>query len=333
VLRELIPVGIVGVHALPGHPVVLLYRRGETGLVGRISVRHEVIPHPPLDVAEQLVCEKQLEVKNAGGTVPGRLRDSHLPARIIAPVGEVPARKTAYAAVIERIAAEIFEDLLGTRDEVEDEIGVVSVHHIVMQGIDVMQGVRGDILGKLRRGAAHGDTFRVAAHVGLAQIVADQTVVSCVEQGDQSLDAGVAEILELLVIGAVGICLYGAEPGRPPAYLHHLLQLPVIGVQRRFQLEREADEGAAQVIDLQGFVRGLDVEVHITESAPVKSRETLVGGTAGNQLVVAADEHLSLDFVAVALAALAPRTVGAGLLVKGFGILDHDFGVLSSGEA
>ena len=135
-------------------------------------------------------------------------------------------------------------------------------------------------MGQFGRSATHGDSLGVAAHVGLMEVVAHQTVVTGIVERNKRLDAGVAQILKLLVIGAVSVGLDGTETGCAPTNLHHLPELGIVGIERSSLQEGEAYEGAADVVEHKCLVARLDVEIDIAEGTPVERSELLAVGTA-----------------------------------------------------
>ena len=145
-----------------------------------------------------------------------------------------------------------------------------------------------------------------------------QAVVGAVVERDEGLDAGVAQVLKLLIVGAVHIGFHGAETGRAPADLQHVLQFLVTGAEGRLQGERIAGEGAAHVLDGEGIGGGLHLQLHIAVGAPVQRGEGLPLLPVAGEDVFPADEHLPVHFVTVSL------THGAGQ-ARPAGILGDDF--------
>ena len=246
---------------------------------------------------------QELQVHEDGAAVgpsPGR---AVLPvAAVVHPVGEVPTGKVPYAAVRQLIPGEIVQNLLRTGHEVQHELRIPAVHQIVVHRIDVTEGIGLDVLGNGRGITALGNAVGTAGDIGQIEEVLYQTVVLAVEKGNQRLDAGIAQILQALIIRTVHVGFRGTEPSRAPADVQDVLQFLPVRVQAGVPRERIAGESAGNPVHGQGFIPSFHHQPHIAESAPGKGGELLVLRTVGNEDILPADEHLPFRLVAVALA-------------------------------
>ena len=118
--------------------------------------------------------------------------------------------------------------------------GIVPVHPVVVHHRDPEQREGRDVLAQVRRVAAGGDALRDARDVEVRDGLAHQPVVARHVERDQGLDAGVADVLELLVVGRVEVGLPGAQARHPPVHLPHVLDPGQVAREAGLLLERIA---------------------------------------------------------------------------------------------
>ena len=94
-----------------------------------------------------------------------------------------------------------------------------------------------------------------------------QPVVARHVERDQGLDARVADVLELLVVGRVEVGLEGAQPRAAPVDRPHVREPGEVAVEAGPQLERIGGEDAVEVVDAQRLVRRLDLHLHVAVGA------------------------------------------------------------------
>ena len=175
-------------------------------------------------LAHHLESKEELKVHHDTAAILAALWYTLFPAIVIIdPIDEVPSRQVFDTSVCLLVSAEIMQDAFGSRHEVTQKIIVLAIAHIVVQGIDVTQSVRRDVLALRSWVAALGATFGIATLVGLGQEVLDHSLVTSIVQGDECLYASVAEILELFVVRAIHVGLVSTKTGSAPTDLENLL--------------------------------------------------------------------------------------------------------------
>ena len=161
----------------------------------------------------------QVEIGTAAPGVDGKAAVCE-----VGPVCEIPCRDVVQQIVRAEELAEPRNDAAHGRQQ-GLKIGLVpTVHPPVMAGVQPEKGVGSDILRKVGGVAAHRQAVGSHRLASLLQQIAYHASVAGVVHRNQSLDAGIAEVLQLFVIGAVHIGLVGAETGGAPADVQHLLQ-------------------------------------------------------------------------------------------------------------
>ena len=85
---------------------------------------------------------------------------------------------------------------------------------------------------------------------------------------DEGLDAGVAHILELLVVRGVHVGFMGVEACGAPTDLPDFGEFRIGGLEGGAFLERVSGEVGSQGLQLERLGRGLNVEVQIAPCAP-----------------------------------------------------------------
>ena len=104
------------------------------------------------------------------------------------------------------------------------------------------------------RVAAEGDPLGAARAVEVVDGLAREPVVAGHRVGDEGLDARVADVLELLVVGAVHVRLVGARARRAPAHLPEAAERRVPGVEAGALLERVGGEVHGQAVEGERLV-------------------------------------------------------------------------------
>ena len=99
--------------------------------------------------------------------------------------------------------------------------------------------------------------FGKARLVERLQRLTGQPVVAADGVGDQCLDAGVADVLQLLVVGRIHVGFVRVEAGGAPADLPDLLQVGIAGFQLRALLERIGGEIGRQGLQVERLGAGV----------------------------------------------------------------------------
>jgi hypothetical protein len=94
---------------------------------------------------------------------------------------------------------------------------------------------------------AQGNALAQATLVHQVNGVAHQAVVAAVVIAYHGLYAGIANVLQLLVIRAIHIGFNSIHTGRAPANIQHLLHFGVVGFKFGVHYKRVAGGGAVQV--------------------------------------------------------------------------------------
>ncbi len=101
------------------------------------------------------------------------------------------------------------------------------------------KGKGGDVLRKGAGIAAARDAFGNAGVVEGVEGLAGEAVVAGDGVGDERLDAGVANVLELLVVGRVHVGFVGIKAGGAPADLPDLVEVGDRAVWRLWRAPRK----------------------------------------------------------------------------------------------
>ena len=131
--------------------------------------------------------------------------------------------------------------------------------------------------------------------------LAREAVVAGHGVGDERLDARVAHVLQLLVVGAVHVGLVRAGSGGAPADLPEAPERRVPGVEAAALLEGVAGEVHGQAVEGERLGGGLHLDPHVAPRAPPQRVEDASRAAVRDDLVLVADEALALEVVAVAL--------------------------------
>src|SRR5260221_10514175 len=105
--------------------------------------------------------------------------------------------------------------------------------------------------------------------VDLREGITCQQVIAGVVVRYHSLYAGIANVLQLLVIRTVRISFPGVKSRCTPANIQYLLYFNVIGVKYRCPFKRITRESAIKIIDNQRLIFGLYNQPDVTISAKV----------------------------------------------------------------
>ncbi len=157
--------------------------------------------------------------------------------------------------------------------EAADRLRVGPVHPVVVQHADPEQGKGGDVLRQGAGIAAAGDAFGNARLVEGLEGLAGEPVVAGHGVGDQRLDAGVADVLELLVVGRVHVGFVGVEAGGAPTDLPDFVEVGSAGLEFGALLEGIGGELRRERFQVKGSVAGGDVEVEVAPGAPPERLE------------------------------------------------------------
>ena len=113
--------------------------------------------------------------------------------------------------------------------------------------------------------------------------------------GDQRLDARVADVLELLVVGRVHVGFVGIEARGAPTDLPDLVEVGVAGCELGALFEGIGGEVGRQGFERERLVGGLDVEIEIAPGAPPERLEDAVLAAIGEEAVVEAEGLAIID--------------------------------------
>ena len=154
--------------------------------------------------------------------------------------------------------------------------------------------------------------------------LAGEAVVAGDGVGDEGLDAGVAYILELLVVGRVHVGFMGVEAGGAPADLPDFVEFRVGGVEGGELLKGIGGEVGGEGFQRERLVAGVDVEVEIAPGAPPERLEGAMLAAVGEEAVGQAKGLAVADLVTVAFVMV--------LVVEGFGVGENDLRALAAGD-
>ena len=115
--------------------------------------------------------------------------------------------------------------------------------------------------------------------------LAAEAVVAGNGVGDQGLDARVADVLELLVVGRVHVGFMGVEAGGAPADLPDLVEVGIGGFEFGAFFEGIGGEVGFEGFEGERFGAGGDVEIEIAPGAPPERLEDAVRAAVGEEAV------------------------------------------------
>ncbi len=142
--------------------------------------------------------------------------------------------------------------------------------------------------------------------------------------GDQGLDAGVTNVLKLLVVGRVHVGFMGVVARSAPADFPYFGEVGVGGLECGAFLKRVGGEVGFEGVEGERVVGSGDVEIEIAPGAPPERFKGAVGGAVGEKAVVEAEGGAIVDGVAVAFMAL--------FVIESFGISENDMRAFAAGD-
>ena len=258
-----------------------------------------------LEVGRLAQGEGELQRERHGAAVRVLGRDAL--REVVAPVEEVPPGQAAEEVVRPQPLREPVEDGARARELPAHEGGVVPPRPVVVDHPHPQEGERRDELLRGARVAAEGDPLGAPRAVEVVDGLPREPVVPGHRVGDEGLDPGVADVLELLVVGAVHVRLVGARARRPPPHLPEAAERRVARVEAGALLERVGGEVHGEAVEGERLVFRLDVDLHVAPGAPPERVERAPGTAVGEDLVLVPGEALALERVAVPL---LPRLPG-----------------------
>ena len=116
--------------------------------------------------------------------------------------------------------------------------------------------------------------------------LAAEAVVAGNGVGDEGLDARVADVLELLVVGRVHVGFMGVEAGGAPTDLPDLVEVGVAGFEFGALLEGVGGEVGREGFEGEWVGAGGDVEIEIAPGAPPEGLKTRWSPPSGRKLSV-----------------------------------------------
>jgi len=172
--------------------------------------------------------------------------------------------------------------------------------------------------------AAAGDALGNAGGVKGLDGLAGEAVVASDGVRDEGLDARVAYVLKLFVVGRVHVGFMGVVAGGAPTDIPDFGQVGVRGIEGGEFLEWVGSELRGQGFEGDGGVGSGDVQVEIAPCAPPEWFECSMLAAVGEEAVGQAQSLAVGDLVAVALVLF--------LIIEGFGVGENDFGAFSAGD-
>ena len=238
------------------------------------------------------------------------------------------------------VAGEPAEDGARAGERCAHGLGIGAIHPVVVEHADVEQREGGDGLRQGTGIAAARDAFGDARVVEGRERLAGETVVAGDGVGDEGLDAGVADVLELLVVGRVHVGLMGVEPGGAPGDLPDFGEVGGEGIggwtgggEGGALLKGIGGEVGGEGFEGERLVGGGDVDIEIAPGAPPERREGAMGAAVGKEAVGEAEGATGM-LGAVGSGVGEGVAVGFVLLVvvERFGVGEDDFGAFSAGD-
>ena len=211
-------------------------------------------------------CERELQRDRHRAAV--RILRRHAGLEASGPVDEVPPRQPADERVGPLALREPVEHRARPGELPPDEGRVVAPHPVVVDHADPQQREGRDELLRRARVAAVGEPVGAARAVEGLDRLAREPVVAGDGVRDERLDAGVARVLQLLVVGTIHVGLVRARAGGAPAHVPQPLERRVSGVEASALLERVAGEVDRQPVERERLRRRLDVDLHVAPGAP-----------------------------------------------------------------
>ena len=209
------------------------------------------------------------------------------------PVHKEPVRNASEAPVGIQEGLEPRQDGPVGREQA-CEVGLIAaITPVVMAGTDPPQRERRDELMQRRGIAAHGDPVGRERAPALLERLTHHLIVAGIVERNHGLDPGIAEILELFVIGAVHVGLIRTQACRtPPRTEDPSGLLPLRSLESRF-----ADEGIHRRAGLKAFdderlPTGSHPQQDIAPGPPPKRRIAPSGTSVGHNPVGIPDKSL-----------------------------------------
>ena len=256
-------------------------------------------PSACLEVGRFPQGERELERDRHRAAV--RVLRGHAGLERVAPVHEVPPRQPAEESVRAQPVREPVQHRPRSGELAADEGGVVPPGPVVVDHAHPEERERGDELLRRARVAAEGDSLGAPRALEGLDRLSREPVVAGHGVGDERLDARVAHVLQLLVVGAVDVRLVRAGASRAPADLPQAPERRVAGVEAPALFEWVAGEVHGQAVEGEGLSCRFDLDPHVAPRAPPERVEDAPRAAVGDDLVLVADEALALELVAVAL--------------------------------
>ena len=155
-----------------------------------------------------------------------------------------------------------------------------------MKHADPKQGKGGDGLRQRTGIAAASESFRDARVIEGVEGLAGEAVVAGDGVGDEGLDAGVADVLELLVVGRVHVGFMGIEAGGAPTDFPDLVEIrDRPDCEGGALLKWVGGEVGGEGVEGERIGAGGDVEIEIAPGAPPERREGAMRAAVGQEAV------------------------------------------------
>ena len=143
----------------------------------------------------------------------------------------------------------------------------------------------------------------------LTQSTKAKPVITAEQVGGENLDASVADVLELLIIGTIHIGFAGAEAESSESGVEQRREMTV-RFDGRIELQRVAGGSVVDGVEDERFGGGLDVELQVPPAAIPEGFKDEVVAIIGAKSVDDANGETIVDVVAMAFAG---NCVGDGL--------------------
>ena len=101
---------------------------------------------------------------------------------------------------------------------------------------------------------AQCNSFRTPGIIHFIHSVSKQSFIAAVIQGNQCLDPGIPDILELFIVGTIHISLHSTEPGRAPASLEDFTEFRISRFDSCIQLKRITGGHAVYIVNQEGLI-------------------------------------------------------------------------------
>ena len=273
----------------------------------------------------------ELQRENGRTAAPHAGRYAANPLRLAPgprPVREIPPFDGAEHAVVRQALLVPGEHVLDATPVFFDESIVPPVHPVVVNHGHPEHGVSRNHLHVSAGVAALRQPVGDAAVVEILDGLAHEAVIAAAVERDERLDAGVADVLELLVVRAVEVVLTGAEAGRAPAHFPDFFVRGVAAAEKSRFLERVAVGHAVEVFQHERFAAGFDVELQEAPGAEPQRAEQTPPAAVGREAILHTHDLFARHLVAVALlAVLVEQRFGVGEgHFRAFAAADDEFG-------